>query len=230
LSGTLETMPWRSIFALAVALAVGVSAEGSEVLASPGGVTIRTEATPVSQVLDQLAKEAGIRIIYDGPPPRDLVTVDRHSRTLAEAIPALLEGLGLSYVLKMDASGTEVETLFLAGRAALGTTVAAASPASSSRAERIRQILEQRRAQEQEPAAPSEDSVDEPPVPADEPEGPPPDSFPDAVAAAQQAQESDAGAQQQKSAAPPVQIAPSSSFTPSPFGPPPPPPQPPSNP
>jgi hypothetical protein len=216
--------------ALGVVFLVGVSAvEGDEVLASPEGVVIRTDATPVSDVLDALAKQAGVKIIYDGAPPRDPVTVDRRSHSLVEAIPALLEGLGLSYVLKMDDTGTKVDTLFVAGGTTPGSTATASLSGPSDRAERMRQLLERRRAQMQEQGPPADDPVGEPSVPG-EPEGPPADSFTEAVAAAQDTAEGEAEANQSEPVTPPAQFAPSSPFTPSPFAPPPPPPQPNPNP
>jgi len=199
---------------LAVALAVGRLAGGAEVTASPEGVTIRAHVTPVSEVLDELARQAGLKVIYDGPPPRDLVTVDRSSPSLAEAIPALLEGLGLSYALKMDASGTEVETLYLTAQTAPRT--ASSAPAGpAARTERMRQLLERRQQELQEQADQTGDYVDE--AAPDEPEGPPADSFADAVAAAQEAAEGQSDAREE--AQPPPQFAPSSPFTPTPFAP-----------
>jgi len=207
----------------AVLLAGIPGADASEILASSDGVTIRAEATPVSQVLDELAKQAGVKVIYDGPPPQDPVTVDRQSPTLAEAIPALLEGLGLSYVLKMDDTGTKVETIFLAGRASSGAISAVPAGPATARAERMRQLLEQRRVQIEEQAAPADDFVEEPAVPLDEEEGPPPDSFAEIVAGVQEAAPGEEAPEDPGPAAAPAgPISPASPFTPSPFDPPPP--------
>ena len=108
-------------------------AAATEVVPSDDVVAVRATGTPVSDVLEELARRTGVTVIYDGPPPRELVTVDRVSRTPAEAISSLLEGLGLSYVLKMDATGTQVDTLLVAGRSKTGPT---SPPALPGRAER----------------------------------------------------------------------------------------------
>jgi hypothetical protein len=76
-------------------------------------IDIQADNTPLVQILNGVAWEAKMKIIYDAPPPLDPVTVNIKDATLSQAITDLLHGHGLIYVAKMDAAGTRVETLVL---------------------------------------------------------------------------------------------------------------------
>jgi hypothetical protein len=54
---------------------------------------------PVSAVLDEIGRQSGTKVIYDGATPRMLVTCDFVGGTPADAFRRALEGLGLNYVL-----------------------------------------------------------------------------------------------------------------------------------
>ena len=43
------------------------------------------------QVLDRLARQTGMKVVYEGPAPRQLVTVSLKGRTPAEAVLSVLE-------------------------------------------------------------------------------------------------------------------------------------------
>ena len=76
-------------------------------------------------------------VVYDGAPPRQMVTLDLRGRTLVEAVVAALEGQGVNYALAMDASGTHVETLLVSGTASMSASRGASSISSPrSRASR----------------------------------------------------------------------------------------------
>ena len=99
------------------------------VTVAPGRITLAAPATPVSDVLDQLARKTGMKVIYDGAPPRLLVSPRVERETASQAVLAVLEGLGLGYVLITDPTASRVETLFVAsGVAAKGPTPTAARP------------------------------------------------------------------------------------------------------
>jgi hypothetical protein len=76
-------------------------------------IDIQADNTPLVQILNGVAWEAKMKIVYDAPPPQDPVTVNIKNATLSQAITDLLHGHGLIYVAKMDAAGTRVDTLVL---------------------------------------------------------------------------------------------------------------------
>jgi hypothetical protein len=85
-------------------------------------VDLTATAAPLADVLDRLARQTGMKVVYEGPAPRQLVTLSLHGRTPAETVLAVFEGLGINYALVADATGARVQTLMVAGSA----------PASSS--------------------------------------------------------------------------------------------------
>jgi hypothetical protein len=78
-------------------------------------VDVQATNAPLSEILDGMARQLKIKIVYEGPPPRQLLTVDLKDRTPAEAFLAVVEGQGLAYAFAMDKSGTKVESLLMAG-------------------------------------------------------------------------------------------------------------------
>jgi len=82
-------------------------------------VDIHAEGVPLVQVLNGVAGEAKMSIVYDNAqPPQDPVSFDIKNATVSEAITELLRGHGLVYVAKMDAGGKRVDTLLLTTGAA----------------------------------------------------------------------------------------------------------------
>jgi len=88
-------------------------------------------AVPLADLLQRLARETGMKVVYDGAPPRTLLTVTLLDRTPAELVLGLFEGLGLNYAVSFDRTGTRIDTLLMAGAAGSGTTPARA-PASAA--------------------------------------------------------------------------------------------------
>lgn len=82
-----------------------------------GHVDLKANAAPVSEVLDRLGKQTGMKVTYEGPPVRQPVTVTLAGRTPAEAVLGVLDGLGLNYALRMDLAGARVEALMIYGAA-----------------------------------------------------------------------------------------------------------------
>jgi hypothetical protein len=110
--------------ALSLVLAAGTASAEVQIRLVEGRVNVHATAAPLADVLDRLARQTGMKITYEGPAPRFLVSLSLEGRTPAEAVLGTLEGLGLNYALQLDPSGTRVLTLVMAG---------AASPSSSSR-------------------------------------------------------------------------------------------------
>ncbi len=95
-------------------------------------VSVRAEAAPLSEVLDQLSRQLGMSVVYEGAPPQSLVNASLANRTPAEAVLSVLEGLGLNYLARMDVTGTRVEHLVIAGAAPAAGAAQAAAPAPAT--------------------------------------------------------------------------------------------------
>ena len=109
----------RALAACGLLLAATVSASDIDVRNTAGGrVSLRVGSAPLSEVLDRLARQTGMKVIYDGAPPRALVR-GRHVEdvTPAEAVLNVLEGLGVGYALRFDPNGVKVDTLLVLGTA-----------------------------------------------------------------------------------------------------------------
>ena len=104
----------------------------AEVKVAGGRVHIQATAAPVSEILDRLARTTGMKVVYDGAPPSDRLTAAIDAGSETEALSRLLEGLGLTYAFKLDATGRHVETLFVTSastrRASTATTSSAPRP------------------------------------------------------------------------------------------------------
>ena len=94
-----------------------------------GRVSLRVTAAPLSEVLDRLARQTGMKVVYDGPPPRAVVRGRQvEDATVADAVADVLEGLGVRYALRLDATGLKVDTLLVLGAVRGSST---SSPSSS---------------------------------------------------------------------------------------------------
>ncbi len=103
--------------------------------AGPGAasqVELTARAAPLSEVLDRLARQIGMKVVYEGAAPRQLVTLSLQGRSPADTVLGLLEGQGLNYALFADPSGAGVQTLLVAGAAPSATPAAATSAAGRS--------------------------------------------------------------------------------------------------
>ena len=115
----------RALFLTLLLLAAGTASAEVVLRVADGKVDVQATAAPLSDVLDRLARQTGMKVVYEGPVPRPLVSLSLERRTPVEALLGILEGLGLNYALQLDATGTRVQTLVMTG---------AASPSSSFRA------------------------------------------------------------------------------------------------
>jgi hypothetical protein len=96
-------------------LAVTAFPDEVDLRATPAGrVSLKVGSAPLSVVLDRLARQTGMKVIYDGAPPRTVVRGRQiEDVTPAEAVADVLEGLGVSYALRLDATGAKVDTLLV---------------------------------------------------------------------------------------------------------------------
>lgn len=137
--------------ALASLLAVRPAAPDTVIRRAGDRVDVRATAAPVAEVLDRLGRETGMKVAYDGAPPRARISVSLSGVTPAQAVLAVLEGQGLNYVLRMDPTATRVETLLMVTGGA-----SSATPAGTPRASLPRPIDREPDAVEQEEESPSE--------------------------------------------------------------------------
>jgi hypothetical protein len=151
-----------------VALAAAPATAEVVVRVSGGRVDLTATAAPLADVLDRLARQTGMKVVYEGAAPRQLVTLSLHGRTPAETVLSVFEGLGVNFALVADPSGSRVQTLVVAG------TATASSPASSAAAGRSPSPPSARRpfgpppGASPETAEPSFQEPDEEPTPGEE--------------------------------------------------------------
>lgn len=112
--------------ALAAALTASALTASAEVRVRLVGDRVDLEATnaPLSEILNVLAEKTGMKVVYDGPPPRTLLTTTLASRSHPEAVLALFEGLGLNFALSLDRTGSRVDTLLVVGASGAGSRAA----------------------------------------------------------------------------------------------------------
>ena len=118
------------VAALAVCLLAGTASAEVKVHFDAGRVDLAATAAPLSEVLDRLGRQTGMKVLYEGAAPRTPVTITLRGRTPAETVLAVLEGLGVNYALIGDGTGSGASTLVIAGTAAAapGSGRAAAAP------------------------------------------------------------------------------------------------------
>lgn len=112
--------PWL-IAALVAFPAVSAPPSGFDVRAKEGLVTIDARAVPLSDVLDQLGHQTGMKLVYEAGRPRQLVSASLEGLPPPVALAKLLEGLGVGYSFSLDVTGTRVETLIISGVSAAAT-------------------------------------------------------------------------------------------------------------
>jgi hypothetical protein len=97
-------------------LALLAPAAVAQVLINPsnGKVSIRAAGQSVSSLLDQLARQTGMKVEYEKSPPSQSVTLSLDDRTAPQAIVALLDGLNIPYALSLSPDGHSVQTLVIA--------------------------------------------------------------------------------------------------------------------
>jgi hypothetical protein len=120
-----------------VAVAVLAAPAPAEVRVQVAGSSVDVAATaaPLAEVLDRLSRQTGMKVVYEGAAPRQLVTVTVRGRTPAQAVLAVLEGQGVNYALVTDPTGSSVRTLLVTGAASSsgGSAPARAVPAPANR-------------------------------------------------------------------------------------------------
>jgi hypothetical protein len=102
-------------------LQAGAPANGLDVQAHEGQVTVHAQRVPLSKVLDRLAQQTGMKVVYESSPPSTPISASFEGVPPRDAVERLLEGQGLAYVFRTDATGRKVDTLLVSGEAGSGT-------------------------------------------------------------------------------------------------------------
>ena len=140
-----------------------------DVRVSGQSIDVQASNAPLSEILDRLSRQTQMKVVYEGAPPRQTVTLDLRGRTLVEAVVAALEGQGVNYALAMDETGTHVQTLLVSGTASTSPSPSRAGAGSS--------MEERRAAAAREIPPPPEPVIEEPePVAEEDGQAAPPDS------------------------------------------------------
>ena len=117
----------RKVAGLALAVVLAARSGGTETDVRKAGdkLDVRATAAPISEVLDRIARETGMKVTYDGAPPRARVSVTLTGVTPAQAVLAVLEGQGLNYALRMDPKAVRIETLLMVAGSGSGASTPA---------------------------------------------------------------------------------------------------------
>ena len=176
--------------------ALPAAGETPAVVYEDGLLAIRCVDAPLGDILEQVKTATGMDLILEGAPPTARLTADLEAQPVSLALPRLLEGMGIDYLLVADrADPRRVATLYLGGAktgapavpAAASSSSSAAASAAERRAARMRAAMPL-----VEPEAlPIPEAPPEPEVAADEDEEvdttaevePPPDPVPGAPGA-----------------------------------------------
>ena len=158
---------------LAVVLAARFGAAQTEVRRVGDTLDVHATAAPVAEVLDRIARETGMKVTYDGPPPRARVSVTLTGVTPAQAVLRVLEGQGLNYALRMDPRAVRVETLLMVAGSGTGTGTVAPAPMPNRPIPGTRQID-----REPDVAEPDDETPAEAPGPSPEEQQRKPFPFP----------------------------------------------------
>jgi hypothetical protein len=88
-----------------------------DIQVNDGLLTLRVRGASLVDVLDRLSHQTGLKVVYEGQRPSQLITADIAERSESEALSRLFEGLDVNYALRTDETGRRVELLIISGRA-----------------------------------------------------------------------------------------------------------------
>ncbi|MET0555764.1 MAG: hypothetical protein ABW221_22180 [Vicinamibacteria bacterium] len=121
--------PAAALFASALLFVARPGVAAVEVRVAGQSVDIQATNAPITEVLDRLSRQTQMKVVYEGAPPRQTISLDLRGRTPVEAVEAALEGQGVNYAMSMDDTGTRVQTLLVTGTATASPAGRAAGPA-----------------------------------------------------------------------------------------------------
>lgn len=115
--------PVRPLMLLSALVLFAPQTPPLQVTASDGRVTIRATRVPLFEILQELARKTGMEVVYESALPRQPITATLENLPDEDAIAKLLEGVPLSWGVKLSANRRRVERLVLADPSKRGGTV-----------------------------------------------------------------------------------------------------------
>jgi hypothetical protein len=106
-----------ALLASALLLTPRPGAAAVEVRVAGQSVDVQATNAPLTEVLERLSRQTQMKVVYEGAPPRQTISLDLRGRTPVEIVVAALEGQGVNYAMSMDDTGTRVQTLLVTGTA-----------------------------------------------------------------------------------------------------------------
>jgi hypothetical protein len=85
-----------------------------------GKIDVDARNATLSDILDRIGQKTGMKVVYEGPAPRQRITLTLRGRRPAEAVAEILQGQGLNYGLVLDSTQTRVAELLVSGAAPPG--------------------------------------------------------------------------------------------------------------
>jgi hypothetical protein len=108
-------------------LAAVAGAESVQVSVGTHGLQVRADRAPLAAVLDELSKQTGADVTYDGPAPNALVTLSFQASDPVEAFVRSIEGMSVSYAAAIDPRSGALKSVLI-------VSAASAGPGSNGRA------------------------------------------------------------------------------------------------
>lgn len=156
---------WQRLVAagLWLGLATGASASETPAVVYNGGLlSIRCANAPLAGVLEQVKAATGMELIFEGTPAATRLTADIPSQPVSLALPRLLEGTGVNYLLVADQADPRRVAKMYVGSTAAASGATPSSPLADRRAARSSRPA---------PAVNEPMALPVPEVPAEEPAG-----------------------------------------------------------
>lgn len=164
--------PRRSALAcLCVGLATLASGDQATVDYKDGLLSVRCADTPLTQVLEQIKAATGMALIVEGSTGGTRLTAEIAAQPVSVALPRLLEGTGVDYLLVADrADPRRIATLYVGDRKAgtAATAVGAVAPAVAGGRATSRPFVPPRAAEPESMPIPDSAAEVEPPVVEDD--------------------------------------------------------------
>lgn len=88
-------------------------AAGLHVSGAPDQLTVEATGVPLARLLDEVTSRAGIALRYDGPRPRNQVTISVRNQSGTEIVLGLLHRLGCNYGARWERTGLRIDALLV---------------------------------------------------------------------------------------------------------------------
>jgi hypothetical protein len=113
--GEAYTLSMRTVVLASIVLLAGAATShaDTDVKLHGGLVSIHANNAPLPEILERLQEKTGMKVIYDGTRPYQLVAVTIEDQTLVAALTSLLESQGVKFAIALNAAGTQVDTLLI---------------------------------------------------------------------------------------------------------------------